>query len=195
MIRAAIAAEIILSRTVASPKSRRHSRKRRRSGSGPRAVPSTRRDEREARQAEVRRELARGDRRLGREGERPEGLFGGLPVSELGILIGTIALAIGFFTGGGPVLIVGIVVLGLAVLEVTGREHFSGYRSHTTLLAAVPAVALESAIVLVFGAPRQRALLILFVAPVFAVLFWVLRRRFAVARQARAARAARPPAG
>lgn len=143
----------------------------------------------------LRRELERGDRTLGREGERPEGLFGGLPVSELGILIGTIALIIGFFTGGGAVLIVGIAVLGLAVLEVTGREHFSGYRSHTTLLAAVPAVALESVIVLVFGAPRQRALLILFVLPVFAVLFWLLRRRFATARQARVAAAARgrPP--
>jgi hypothetical protein len=180
---------------VASPKSNRRSRKRRNPGAAPRAVSSTRRAEREARQAEAARDLRRGDRSLGREGERPEGWFGGLPVSELGILIGTIALIIGFFSGGGPVLIVGIVVLGLAVVEVTGREHFSGYRSHTTLLAAVPAVALESLIVAVFGAPRQRALLLVFVVPVFAVLFWLLRRRFAVARQARVARAARPPAG
>jgi hypothetical protein len=179
---------------VASPKSKRRSRKRRNPTVGPRAVASTRRDEREARQADARRVLQRSDRTLGREGERPEGLFGGLPVSELGILIGVIALGIGFFSGGGPVLIVGIVVLGLAVLEVTGREHFSGYRSHTTMLAAVPAVAAESLIVLVFGAPRQRALLILFVVPMFAVLFWLLRRRFATARQARVARLARPPA-
>jgi hypothetical protein len=179
---------------VASPKSKRRSRKRRNPGAAPRAVPSSRRDERQARQAEARREVQRGGRTLGREGERPEGLFGGLPVSELGILIGVIALVIGFFSGGGPALIVGIVVLGLAVLEVTGREHFSGYRSHTTLLAAVPAVALESLIVAIFGAPRQRALLIVFVVPVFAVLFWFLRRRFATARQARVARLARPPA-
>jgi hypothetical protein len=179
---------------VASPKSKRRSRKRRNPGAAPRAVPSSRRDERQARQAEARREVQRGGRTLGREGERPEGLFGGLPVSELGILIGVIALVIGFISGGGPALIVGIVVLGLAVLEVTGREHFSGYRSHTTLLAAVPAVALESLIVAVFGAPRQRALLIVFVVPVFAVLFWFLRQRFATARQARVARLARPPA-
>jgi hypothetical protein len=55
-------------------------------------------------------------------------------------------------------------------------------------------VALESLIVAIFGAPRQRALLIVFVVPVFAVLFWFLRRRFATARQARVARLARPSA-
>ena len=91
---------------MASPKSKRRSRKRRNPGAAPRAVPSSRRDERQARQAEARREVQRGGRTRGREGERPEGLFGGLPVSELGILIGVIALVIGFFSGGGPALIV-----------------------------------------------------------------------------------------
>ena len=38
-------------------------------------------------------------------------------------------------------LAVGVVVCTLGVLEVTAREHFSGYRSHATLLAAIPAVA------------------------------------------------------
>ena len=44
---------------------------------------------------------------LGREGERPEGPFGGLPISELAILVGLIASVIGFIQGGGPALIVG----------------------------------------------------------------------------------------
>ena len=179
---------------MASPKSKRHSRKRRNPGAAPHAVASSRRLERAERQAEVARELRRSGRSVGREGERPESPFGGLPISEIGILIGTIGLVIGFFSGGGPVLIVGIVILGLAVLEVTAREHFTGYRSHTTLLAALPAVAVESVIVLVFGVPHQRALLIVFALPVFAVLFWLLRRRFASARQARVTRVARPPA-
>lgn len=144
--------------------------------------------------AEARAELRRADRTTGREGERPEGLFGGVPVSELAILIGIVALVIGFITGGGPALVVGIVLVGLSVLELTGREHFSGYRSHSTLLAAIPAVALEATVVALFGEPSQRALLIVFIAPVFAVLFWLLRRRFAHARQARVARTARPGA-
>ena len=99
---------------------------------------------------------------------------------------------IGFIQGGGPVVIVSVIVCGLGVLEITGREHFSGYRSHTILLAAIPAIAVETAIGLIFGVPQQRALLLVFVAPVFAVLFWFLRRKFVSARQARVARPPTP---
>jgi hypothetical protein len=157
-------------------------------------VPSSRRDERAQRRTQAARELRRGNRSLGTEGERPEGPFGSLPVSELAILIGFVALIIGFINGGGPVVIVGIAVCGLGVLEFTVREHFAGYRSHATLLAAVPAVALEGIVVALTGVPAQRALLVVFLIPVFAVFFWLLRKRFATARQARVARLARPPA-
>ncbi|MGI9185166.1 MAG: hypothetical protein ACR2GZ_09440 [Solirubrobacteraceae bacterium] len=176
---------------MASQKSKRTSRKRRSAGAAPRAVASTRRDERADRRAQTAREVSRGSRSLGREGERPPSPFGGLPVSELAMLIGFVALIIGFIQGGGPVLIVGLAVCGLGVLEVTAREHFAGYRSHTTLLSALPAVAMEVTVVAIFGEPSQRALLLVFVVPVFAVLFWWLRRRFITARQARIAR---PPA-
>jgi hypothetical protein len=124
---------------------------------------------------------------LGREGERPEGPFGGLPISELGILLGLIAAVIGFIEGGGPALIVGLIVCALGVIEITAREHFSGYRSHTALLAAIPSVAIEVGIVLAFK-PRQRAFLVLVVVPIFAGLFWWLRKCFLTARQARVAR-------
>ncbi len=133
------------------------------------------------------REVKRGERVLGREGERPESPFGGLPISELAILVGLIASVIGFIQGGGPALIVGLIVCALGVIEVTAREHFSGYRSHTALLAAIPSVALEAGVVLAFK-PSQRAVLVLAVVPVFAGLFWWLRRRFLIARQARVAR-------
>ena len=139
------------------------------------------------------RELRRGRRTTGREGERPEGPFGGLPISELAILAGLVAAVVGFLDGGSGALIVGLIVCALGVVEVTAREHFSGYRSHTVLLAAIPAVALEVAIVVLFGEPRQRLLLLVAVVPVFALLLWVLRRRFAVARQARVARPPAPP--
>lgn len=133
------------------------------------------------------REVKRGERVLGREGERPESPFGGLPISELAILVGLIASVIGFIQGGGPALVVGLIVCALGVIEVTAREHFSGYRSHTALLAAIPSVALEAGVVLAFK-PSQRAVLVLAVVPVFAGLFWWLRRRFLIARQARVAR-------
>jgi hypothetical protein len=101
---------------------------------------------------------------------------------------------IGLISSIGPALIVGIAVCTVGVLEITVREHFSGFRSHSTLLAAVPAVALEIALVLAFGAPRNRALLLLAVVPVFGLCFWQLRKRFAHARQARLARPPGPRA-
>jgi hypothetical protein len=163
------------------------SRKRRSPSTAPRAVVSSRRDARAERRAQTAQEVKRGGRTLGREGERPEGPFGGLPISELAILLGLISSVIGFIQGGGPALIVGLIVCALGVIEITAREHFSGYRSHTSLLAAIPSVALEVGIVLAFK-PSQRAVLVLVVVPVFAGLFWVLRKRFLSARQARVAR-------
>lgn len=38
-------------------------------------------------------------------------------------------------------IIAGLVIGSLAGLELAVREHFAGYRSHTLLLAGVPAVA------------------------------------------------------
>ena len=150
-------------------------------------MASSRREERAERQVQAERERQRGQRVLGREGERPESPFGGLPISELAILVGLIAAVIGFIGGGGPALVVGLIVCALGVMEVTAREHFSGYRSHAALLAGIPSVALEVGVALAFK-PGQRAVLVLTVVPVFAGLFWWLRRRFLVARQRRVAR-------
>jgi hypothetical protein len=51
---------------------------------------------------------------------------------------------IGFFSGSGTrqatLLAAGMVIASLGALEVSVREHFAGYRSHTLLLAAIPAV-------------------------------------------------------
>jgi Flp pilus assembly protein TadB len=177
---------------VAPQKSKRSSRKRRNRTSVPRAAVSTKRDERAERRADAARELRRGRRQLGREGSRPESPFGGLPVSEIAILIGIVGAVIGFIQGGGPVVIVAIIVCALGVLEICGREHFSGYRSHTILLAAIPSLGAETAIVAIFGAPGHRLLLLVVVVPLYALLFWLLRRRFLTARQARVARPPTP---
>jgi hypothetical protein len=177
----------MLSATVARPKSKQRSRKRRNPGATPRAVPSPRRDERAERGSITARELRR-SQPSGTRGERPEGLFGGFPVSEIAIFAGLIALVIGLIKGAQAPLIVGSAVVALGVVELTAREHFSGYRSHTVLLAAIPAVALEAGVVLVFGEPSPRPLLLVVVVPVFAVLFFVFKRRFETARQARVAR-------
>jgi hypothetical protein len=172
-------------------RTKKRARKRRHQGSAPRAVASTRRDERAEREAGAERERQRARRQLGREGERPESPFGGLPVSEFAILAGLVGVVVGLINGGGPALIVGVIVCALGVIEITAREHFAGYRSHTILLAAIPAVGLEAAVVAVFGEPQPRLLVLVVVVPVYAVLFWFLRRKFLSARQARVRR---PPA-
>ena len=106
---------------------------------------------------------------------------------------GSVVKAFGQFVVNGNV-VIGLVICALGVTEVTGREHFAGYRSHTALLAAVPTVVLEAIVVGVFGDPSDRAWLLLLVIPVYALLFFPLRHRFRVARQARAAQAARASA-
>lgn len=128
-------------------------------------------------------------------GDPPPNPFGGVPVSEVAILAGVIGVVAGLASGAAAAVVVGIVVCALGVLEVTAREHFSGYRSHAALLAAVPAVGLVALGVAVFGAPGQRGqreLLLVAALPVFAVLFSLLRKRFRTARQARVVRPPSP---
>ncbi|WP_249009157.1 hypothetical protein [Conexibacter sp. DBS9H8] len=152
------------------------------------AATSSRRAQREARVAAASRASAQASRSLGTYGERPASIFAPLPVSEIAILAGIVAVVIGFLNRGGPALEVGVIVAGLGVVEFTARDHFSGYRSHTTLLAAVPAVIVEVLFVVLAGVPQQRFLLFAPVIPVFALSFWGLRRAFAIARHARVTR-------
>lgn len=166
---------------MAAQKTKRRSRK-------PRAVASQRRQQRAVREQQQRQASAAAERTLGTYGERPASLFGPVPVSEIAILAGIVALVVGVATGGGPAVIVGGIVCGLGVLEVTAREHFTGYRSHATLLAAVPAVVVEVLLAVYVGVPRERVLLLLPVVPVFALGFWLLRRSFRIARHARVTR-------
>ena len=172
---------------MAGQSSKRRSRKRRRTGAGPRAVPSQRREHRTEREV-----LARNDRqrtsRIDPRRDRPPSPFGGIPVSEIAIFAGLIAVIVGVIDHGGPALGVGAVVCGLGVLETTAREHFSGYRSHVTLLAAFPAVIVEVILALTVGVPTRRILLLAPVIPVFAFSAWLLQRSFASARHARVTR-------
>lgn len=113
-------------------------------------------------------------------------------MSEVAIFVGAVAAAIGFFGHASSALIVGLVVCTLGVVEVTAREHFSGYRSHAALLAAIPAVGIGIGLVDIIGhGSVQRGLegtsrsSLLAIIPVFALLFLWLRKRFRTARQAR----------
>jgi hypothetical protein len=67
--------------------------------------------------------------------ELPPAPWGSFPLAELTVLAGIVALAAGVIGGYPKAIGVGVVLAGLGGLEVAAREHFAGYRSHTTLLA------------------------------------------------------------
>ena len=107
--------------------------------------------------------------------ERPPAPWGKFPLAELTILAGIILLIVGFIGGSPTALGLGIALGALGGLEVSIREHFAGFRSHTTVLAAAPAV-LTMAILFFTNAPRVAMLGAGVV--VFLGAFYVLREVF-----------------
>jgi len=67
----------------------------------------------------------------------PEAPWGSFPLTQLTVLAGMILLVFGFITGGITPLVIGLLLGSAGGLEFSIREHFAGYRSHTTLLASV----------------------------------------------------------
>jgi len=135
-------------------------------------------------------------------GERPQAPWHPLPLSELLILIGGIGVIVGLSRGisldgpeqisgaGAPTLVAGVVAVVIGTIEVTLREHRSGYRSHTLMLALLPPIAVYSIVVLVVAAftPFPHWLnipLLLINGGLFVFLWKVLRASFADARRER----------
>jgi hypothetical protein len=126
-------------------------------------------------------------------GERPEPPWHPVPLSELLILAGAIGTVVGLNRGishGGPPLIAGLAAVVIGTAEVTLREHLSGFRSHTLILALLPTIAFHSTVVLIVAAftttPRALNVALLFLdAAIFAFLFKLLRARFQDARRER----------
>jgi hypothetical protein len=115
-------------------------------------------------------------RRVTAPDERPPAPWGDAPLAELVILAGIVSLAIGAI-GGHPTLIgVGVALAGLGGLEVAVREHFAGYRSHTSLLAG-GAFVLTTGLVF-YVADQILAVALGFGAIAFAIAFFLARRAF-----------------
>ncbi len=193
---------------------RRRSRKRRAGGTTATVAPAaeqaatateqtTARDERDARpargEARARRSRRRdaapadgGYRAPGSVGERPRAPWHPVPLAELLILIGMVAVVIGVVRGesGKAILFVGIGAVLIGTLETTAREHLSGYRSHAALLASVPTALFHGGAALALyalGAPSVTWILVPLAldVPLFSLLFKLLRGRFEDARRER----------
>ena len=105
-------------------KRQRRKRRRRQSSTGPAPVPAP------APVAAPRKRSA---------DDRPAAPWGSFPLTEIVIFIGVILLVVGFFIPppqGFVMIAVGLGLASLAGLELSIREHFAAYRSHTLLLSA-----------------------------------------------------------
>jgi hypothetical protein len=119
------------------------------------------------------------DRMLARADERPKAPWHPFPLVELSVLVGIGLIVYGFLSADTPrgriALVCGLALASLGGLDTAVREHFTGFRSHTLVLAGLPAVL--TAAVLFFA----RAPWIVLVgggALVFAAAFTGFRRAF-----------------
>jgi hypothetical protein len=83
--------------------------------------------------------------------DRPPPPWGSFPLTEIVIFIGVILLIAGFFIPppqGFVMVAVGLGLASLAGLELSIREHFAAYRSHTLLLSAAIGVPVFGALFL-----------------------------------------------
>jgi hypothetical protein len=107
---------------------------------------------------------------------RPPAPWGSFPLAELTILAGIVMLIVGFAGSSMTALGVGVVLGAIGGLEVSVREHFAGYRSHTTLLAGAVFVAVTGGLFYLGG--QVLAICLGAGAAAFLVAFLALRRAF-----------------
>ena len=131
--------------------------------------------------------------------ERPPAPWGSFPLIELTVLVGIVMLILGFavFEGERRTILIGTGLLlgSIGGLDLSIREHLAGYRSHTMVLAGVPAIAVLA--LLFYAGPeglppiaRAGIALVVFAAAAALLIrvfrdrsggqsfrFWTLRRR------------------
>jgi hypothetical protein len=116
--------------------------------------------------------------RRARIDEAPKAPWSPFPLVELSILFGLILVVLGFAGVGGRrgvFLSCGFALVSLAALELAIREHFAGYRSHSTLLAGAAAVAVDA---ILFWTKLPQEVLLAVGIVVFAAVFATLRQVF-----------------
>jgi hypothetical protein len=128
----------------------------------------------------ARRDRARGAGPRRSTDERPPPPWGSFPLVELLVLAGIVLMVWGGVSwndGGAAKFGAGLAVAALGGLELSVREHFGGYRSHTTLLAGVATFVVISILILSSG-PYALGVLLAVGAGVFGAAFAGLRRLF-----------------
>ncbi len=119
--------------------------------------------------------------RIGRDPRpRPPAPWGSFPLTEIVVFLAIVCLISAFFFHGerSKTLLAGGAALGsLGGLELSIREHFAGYRSHTTMLSGAVGVVTMVVLVLVV---HPIAIWIVLGSGIltFGASFWAFRRAF-----------------
>jgi hypothetical protein len=165
-----------------------------RSGAGTAASATTRaeRDAARRRRAEAMERGEEPSRRAARRRvsgktsfeDRPPAPWGSFPLVEIVVLIALVLLVASFFVDSSrraPMLLGGLALGSLAGLELSIREHFGGFRSHSALLAgAVAAAAITLTYFVTKGGGAGIAVVPVVVGGVvFMAAFWFFRQAFA----------------
>jgi len=111
--------------------------------------------------------------------EAPKAPWSPFPLVELCVLIGLVLIVLGFVTHGsrrGAFLACGVALASLAGLELSIREHFAGFRSHSALLAGAAAVVIVVPLFFLTGLPQ--VVLLAIGVLVYTLCFFALRRAF-----------------
>jgi hypothetical protein len=150
-------------------------RKRRRARAGPAPATPKRADAAPANAAAE--PPARPRRRRPGPDEPPPAPWGSFPLVELVVLVGIVLLVAGFIVSdnqGTVMIVAGLVLASLAGLELSVREHFGGYRSHTLVLAGTAAVACLAILFIAAPSVLSPVLRIVVAAAVFGLAAWGL---------------------
>ena len=120
-------------------------------------------------------------KRAAAEDSRPPAPWGSFPLVELCIFVGIVLVVVGLIMGtdrGALAIGVGIGLAALGGLELAIREHFAGFRSHSALLAGVPAIATLGILFYASPAALEPPVRLLIAAAVFAGAFFGFQAMF-----------------
>jgi hypothetical protein len=117
--------------------------------------------------------------RRARMEDAPKAPWSPFPLVELTIFGGLVLMVLGFVGVAHKrvaFVICGLALVTVASLELSLREHFAGFRSHSTLLAGAAAVIVVVVTRVIVAAPH--VVMIAVGLAVFAACFLLLRRAF-----------------
>ena len=112
--------------------------------------------------------------------ERPKAPWHPFPLVELCVLVGIVLIVLGLIVGfdsdrGQLALVCGVLLASLGGLDTAVREHFNGYKSHSSVLAGLPGVIAAAAL---FFARAPWIAVAVGAALVFGLALWGFRAAF-----------------